>query len=103
MIRRLVEADYFAGQDRSTKEQVEFWLRELRTPELLTEIASAHPEIANTTESARPLLKHALNADIEALENALLSEEKEEREADKTYWQPLKAELEQLRRDRLKK
>jgi hypothetical protein len=101
MIRRLVEADYFASQDRQTSEQVEFWLREMRTPELLIEIASARPEIADYVEAVRPLLKFASVGDEDSLIDALFDEEKEEREADRTYWRPLKAELEQLRRNRL--
>jgi hypothetical protein len=101
MIRRLVEADYFASQDRQTSEQVEFWLREMRTPELLIEIASARPEIADYVEAVRPLLKFASVGDEDSLIDALFDEEKEEREADRTYWRPLRAELEQLRRNRL--
>ena len=102
MIRRLLEADYFAGRDQPTQEQVEFWLLELRTPELLIETALAHPDIVSNVEAIRPLLKPASIGDAVLMAEALLSEEREQREADKEYWQPLKAELEQLRRDRLK-
>ncbi|HET7293213.1 MAG TPA: hypothetical protein VFM88_12370, partial [Vicinamibacteria bacterium] len=35
MIRRLVEAHYFQHREQATAAQVRFWLRELRTPELL--------------------------------------------------------------------
>ena len=102
MIRRLLEADYFAGRDQPTQEQVEFWLLELRTPELLIETALAHPDIVSNVEAFRPLLKLASIGDAVLMAEALLSEEREQREADKEYWQPLKAELEQLRRDRPK-
>jgi hypothetical protein len=102
MIRRLLEADYFAATNQPTPDQIEFWLLELRTPELLIETAEAYPNIAKTFDSFRPLLKFASIGDAVLLAEALLSEEKEEREADRVYWQPLKAELEQLRRNRLK-
>ncbi len=102
MIRRLMEADYFAGQETATREQVEFWLRELRTSELLIEIASGYPEIASSLESVRPLLKLASAGDEDSLKHALSDEERVEREADISYWRPLKAELEQLRRERIK-
>lgn len=102
MIRRLLEADYFAGRDDATPEQIEFWFRELRTPELLIELAAERLDAANRVTEARPLLKFALLAEEGSLTDALSAEEKAERDADKKYWQPLKAELEQLRRDRLK-
>lgn len=99
MIRRLVEADYFASRDGLTPEKLQFWLLELRTPELLIEIVKSHPESARHCESVRPLLATALVGDENLLASALNSEELEQRKADKEYWQPLKAELEQLRRE----
>lgn len=102
MIRRLLEADYFAAPNQPTPDQIEFWLLELRTPELLIETATAHLDIAPTFEAFRPLLKFASIGDEVLLAEALISEERKEREADMRYWQPLKAELEQLRRSRLK-
>ena len=41
MIRRLVEQSYFRHSASATQELVRFWLRELRTPELLVEVARA--------------------------------------------------------------
>ncbi|QQS32186.1 MAG: hypothetical protein IPM50_10965 [Acidobacteriota bacterium] len=102
MIRRLLEADYFANRDHATGEQLEFWMLELRTPELLIEVATANSELADSLEAFRPLLRFASKADEMALADALFQEEKIEREADREYWQPLKAELEQLRLDRLR-
>jgi hypothetical protein len=102
MISRLVEADYFASRDKPTPEQGEFWLLELRTPELLIEVAAAHPDIVQSLEPSRPLLKFASIDYEDLLTQALSSEEREQREIDKDYWRPLKAELEQLRRHRLK-
>src|SRR5438876_10402267 len=44
MIRRLLEADFFARRQSAAAGDVRFWLRELRTPELLIAVAAAHPE-----------------------------------------------------------
>jgi len=102
MIRRLLEADYFGSLNHADLEQIEFWLRELRTPELLIEVAGQHPEIAKRLTEVRPLLRYALFEDEALLIDGLASEERAERDADKEYWRPLKAELEQLRLDRRK-
>jgi len=45
MIRRLVEADYFKHRERPKQHQLRFWFLELRTPELLIELAAARPAI----------------------------------------------------------
>lgn len=100
MVSRLVEADYFAGRAEPTNENVKFWLLELRTPELLMEIAAEHTAIADSLVSTRPLLEFALANNEGSLTDALLIEEKAVREADKKYWQPLKTELEHLRLNR---
>jgi hypothetical protein len=102
MIRRLVEADYYASRDQPTPEKVKFWLAELRTSELLIEIAGIYSDDARKYVPVRPLLSSALNGDEDLLTQELTAEEQEQRAADKEYWKPLKAELEQLRRDRLK-
>lgn len=73
MLRRLVEAHFFQHSDHPTPEQLDFWQRELRTPELL-ESAGLKP---------RPLR----------------DEEEREREADRAYWRPLKELLERLRQE----
>jgi hypothetical protein len=97
MITRLVEANYQANLDHPTDEQVRFWLREMRSPELLMKVTRAHPSVARELESSRPLLTHAFSGEIALLESALLAEQHAERDADRVYWQPLKQELEQLR------
>ncbi len=102
MIRRLVEADYFSSQDQATREDLEFWLLELRTHELLIETVKAHPDMAKTFETVRPLLKFASVGEEGLLAEALLLEEREQRDADRIYWAPLKAELELLRLNRHK-
>jgi hypothetical protein len=97
MIRRLVEAHYFQNSAHATAAQVAFWLRELRTPELLIEVAASHVPACRRMACHRPLLADAARADSAALERALLAEETAERERDRQYWLPLRAELEKLR------
>jgi len=96
MIRRLVEQSYFLRQTAPSAESVDFWLRELRTPDLLIEVAAAHSSSAS--EVKRPAVAAALRSDVEAVERALIDEELEERKKDREYWAPLKRELEMLRR-----
>lgn len=45
MLRRLLEANYFKHRARPTPQQLRFWMLELRTPELLIELASAKPQL----------------------------------------------------------
>ncbi|HYR08852.1 MAG TPA: hypothetical protein VEQ60_13810 [Longimicrobium sp.] len=100
MIRRLVEVSYDEGFASPTSEQIDFWLRELRTPELLIECAHAFPEDARRIAPSRPAADAAIRGDAEAVEEALAAEEASERERDRAYWTPLKAELEALRHSR---
>jgi len=97
MIRRLVEVDYLRNRAHPDDSHVRFWLREMRTPELLMEIAKAHGDAAREITSERPLLAAALNQTPDELTAALETEEKLEREKDRAYWKPLKEELERLR------
>ena len=97
MIRRLVEQNYFGRPTSATKERVQFWLRELRTPELLVEVAGAHPELACAEAVSRPAVQAALSARPDDVSEALAAEEREERRKDWEYWVPLKRELEELR------
>jgi len=103
MLRRLVEAHYFQGRDHPTVIQVRFWLLELRSPELLIEAASRHRTTCERAVRRRPLLQYAMRGDPMALESALREEADREREADRRYWQPLRAELERLRRRRVQR
>ena len=97
MIRRLVEAHYFQHRENPNPAQVKFWLRELRTPELLLELAGRYATISRRMISARPLLAHAVTRETKKLKQALVAEESAERSLDRQYWLPLKAELEKLR------
>jgi hypothetical protein len=97
MIRRLVEADFFGRRETATVADIRLWLRELRTPELLVAVAAAHQEQCRRLIPERALLVHALDGDAPALELELAAEESKEREADRRYWKPLRAEIETLR------
>jgi hypothetical protein len=97
MIRRLVEAHYFQNHVRPNPAQVRFWLLELRTPQLLVEVAQHYVAQCRRLTLMRPLLAHAVPGQTEELERALLAEESAERAQDRQYWLPLRAELERLR------
>jgi hypothetical protein len=81
----------------ASRARVNFWLRELRTPQWLIEVAERWPDAWRAAWDTRGLLKHARPASEIRVGEALLREEREEREADARYWQPLMAELERLR------
>ena len=98
MIARLVEANYVENVASPTEQQVTFWLRELRTPNYLREVTRQYPQIARRVTAQRPLLELAMTNDEVVVEEALLEEERSERERDRVHWQPLLRELEQLRR-----
>jgi hypothetical protein len=98
MIRRLVEANYFANRGDPSPEQLAFWFQELRTPELLRDLVVTYPALANAAAASRVLVQHAIADNIPALTAGLENEERQERLKDQAYWQPLKQELERLRR-----
>ena len=97
MIRRLMEQSYFGSEAPAP---VEFWLRELRSPELLIAVSAAYPDLANRIAEARPAVRAALRGDSEEVVRLLQEEEGRERRLDRDYWEPLRRELEQLRRAR---
>ena len=102
MIRRLVEVNYLSYREDPTEERIRFWLRDLRTPELLVEVVRTHPDLAREISAERPLLRQAT---LEALDSGLLGrtlrdEEEAERRLDAEYWKPLREHLERLRRGR---
>jgi hypothetical protein len=99
MIRRLGEASY-ARDEIPSAERANFWLRELRTPELLLECAVRFPAQANEVARARVATLAAVDRDEPGVRSALAAEEALEQERDRQYWAPLRAELEDLRRER---
>jgi hypothetical protein len=100
MLRRLVEANFFENQEQPTNAQIRFWLAELRTPQLLVEVARQNPTIAEKFVAKRPLLRLALTGEVAKVEAAMEAEESAEREKDRRYWLPLRKELEKLRHSR---
>jgi hypothetical protein len=102
MIRRLVEVSYDEGFASPTAEQIGFWLRELRTPEILIECVGRFPDDARRAASSRPALAPALSGEVERLRDELAEEERRERDLDRLYWEPLKSELEALRHRRVR-
>jgi hypothetical protein len=96
----LVDVNYLNHRDEPTPEQILFWLRELRDPELLVEAARAHAEVVAEIARGRPLLKLATAGNLAsgALGRALREEEEEERRLDAAYWKPLRERLESFRR-----
>jgi hypothetical protein len=100
MIRRLVEAHFSGHEHCATDEQIEFWLRESRTPSILLQLAAENSQAVEKLKLIRPLLQHAMAGDADQIAVALAGEEKQERDADREYWKPLRRELEELRRNR---
>jgi hypothetical protein len=95
---QLVEAHYFENRDRATSAQVKFWLRELRTPELLVEVAQRNLPLCRRLAPTRSLLAHAAMGETGMVEHALQTEETATRELDRCDWLPLREELQKLRR-----
>jgi hypothetical protein len=97
MIQRLVEQHYFKPGEPSA-EDIAFWLRELRSPELLIEATARFP--AEAELSPRPAVAAAKTGDPFAVEEALHVEERIEKNLDRDYWVPLRKELEFMRHQR---
>ncbi len=97
MLRRLVEANFVQNRENPTPEQIQFWLQECRTPTILMEVATQYPDQLAAAIQYRPLLSPAKSRDEAALADALETEEKQDRQADREYWIPLMVELEKLR------
>lgn len=95
MLRRLVDASYDSGRDaEALASQSTFWLSELRSPEFLREAIERFPDAAR--KSPRPAVGVALTGgDVAA---ALATEQAREMADDRAYWEPLRRELESLRR-----
>ena len=96
MIRRLLEADYIRHPQPDAA-QLDFWLRECRTPDILLALAAEFPAAA--AQHPRPAVQAAVaNAATAHLSQLLHHEEMTERSADIDWWTPRKKQLESLRR-----
>jgi len=102
MVRRLVDAHYEACRDSPNEDQIRFWLKESRTPDVLIYLVSEYPVLFREVLAHRKLLGAALSGSRSAVQQELSLEELAERKADEAYWLPLKRELEQLRLKRRK-
>ena len=99
MIQRLVETDYRSHRPQANPQQLEFWMRELRTPRFLVDLSISRRPDMQLLAAERPVLAMVLaEADPDTIEAEILREEQRERELDRAYWKPLMAELEALRR-----
>lgn len=99
MIIRLLEANYFSHRHHPSGEQLNFWFAEMRTASLLIDLAGQYPKECLAAALQRSLLSIAQAGNEAALDSALRDEEAAERAADRAYWEPLKRELERLRRE----
>lgn len=93
---RLVDIDMLLTK-KPTAQKIKWWLTECRDSHKLIRLAIENKELAKEVMAFRPLLKAALKKDIFRLQNLLKKEELLEREKDRTYWLPLRKELELLR------
>lgn len=100
MVERLVEELYFNVDQSAATEDVDFLLRELRTPELLMEAVTRFPQMSRDMAPWRPAVEAALSGDIDQVRAALRIEQDEAMHRDKIWWEPLKRELEQFRHQR---
>lgn len=101
MIQRLMEVRYLSSVDEPNAEEIQFWLSELRTPELLVDASSRFPDQAHQLSKHRPLLIAALANNLEDLIRQLNEEMMIEKEQDRLHWQPLRTRLATLRRAKL--
>lgn len=102
MIRRLVETHYSQHLESPTPEQITFWLRESRTSEMLYRLGRQFPEEAkNNIEQRQFLWRVVCFEELPYIDKELEDEQMKEMYADRRYWNVLKAELEQLRNQRL--
>lgn len=98
MIQRLVEANWYQNRHHSTPLRIAFWLRECRTPVILMQLVQTYREEAIQIAIERPLLAAAIEQNDEQLDHMLEEERQAEISKDQAYWQPLRKELEALRR-----
>lgn len=102
MIRRLVDVHYLAHRGEVTDARFSFWIRELRSPELLIECVGLRPDLnegmLELSKERKAMVAAARIGSRKRLSDLLEKEERRLREEDALYWRPLRAELERLRR-----
>ncbi len=97
-VGQLVDADMVRHRRTATPDHGSFWLQEARDADQLLLLAASFPEAAATAVATRPPLAKAIAGDREGLELELAQEQIRGKAADRAYWAPLLAELEQMRR-----
>lgn len=102
MLNRLIENDIHLTARRSP-EKIKWWLNECRNPNTLIILARRYRSLTNQIMKTRLSLKAALSHEPIKLQKLLAREEMIEREKDKEYWAPLRAELERLRHVKISK
>ena len=85
------------GQE-PTPERIRFWLGQSRTPETTLLLVQRFPDEARELIADRPFLEAALAGDLARVRDGLNEEELRDRQRDREYWAPLKAEMETFRR-----
>jgi hypothetical protein len=98
VIDALVAIHYRENHSRPTAEWIDFWLKEARSAELVTELTDRFPQETQCLINTRPLLALARDGDMHSLRVALDAEVRAEQEKDRNYWEPLKREMELFRR-----
>lgn len=97
IIGALVRADMIRHRDEPTAERVRFWLEEAREPDDLIALAADFPDEVEAVVARRPLVGEATRGDRSRLALEVAKEQLAGKEADRLYWEPLRAELEELR------
>jgi len=98
MLKRLVDNDIILKKYKATANKIKWWFGECRDSDVLIELTRRYPSLAKEAVKNRPLVLLAIRKDKRRLLAKLNLEESKEREKDIVYWNPLKKELELLRR-----
>ena len=99
VIELLVTIHYRENAATPKADWITFWLCESRTPELLRDLAIRFPNEVRALQVTRPLLADAITGDMDAMREALDAEVRAEQARDRAYWEPLRREMEQFRKE----
>ncbi len=102
MISTLVSGHYLRNGHDPSPANIALWLEELRDPELLLEAVTRYPAEAAKVASLRGPVTIARDpsSSMDDIRRAIRDEEDAERAADRAYWEPLKKQLAELRRQK---
>src|SRR5262249_16927363 len=65
MVRRLIEVDFHNRPRRPSQAQIQFWLREARTPGLLVELCRRYPGMARRIGGVRSAVRWAMKESLQ--------------------------------------